>query len=53
MHAVRSLIWLSPERSSQSITYTEVDVGSQPLDYSSPNRRIREGTEEMKVFATP
>ena len=33
VHADRSLIWLSPERSCQSLTNTEVDAYSQPLDW--------------------
>jgi hypothetical protein len=32
VHADRSLIWLSPERPCQSLTNTEVDAHSQPLD---------------------
>jgi hypothetical protein len=32
VHAERSLMWLSPERPCQSLTNTEVDVHSQPLD---------------------
>jgi hypothetical protein len=32
VHAERRLIWLSPEGPCQSLTNTEVDVNSQPLD---------------------
>jgi hypothetical protein len=32
MHAERSLIWLSLERPCQSLTNTEADTRSQPLD---------------------
>jgi hypothetical protein len=32
VHAERSLIWLSPERPCLSLTNTEADVPSQPLD---------------------
>jgi hypothetical protein len=32
MLADRRLIWLSPERVCQSLTYTEADAHSQPLD---------------------
>ena len=32
VHAERSLIWVSPERPCQSLTNTEEDVSSQPLD---------------------
>jgi hypothetical protein len=34
VHANRSLIWLSPERLCQSLTNTEADVFSQPLDWA-------------------
>jgi hypothetical protein len=32
VHADMSLIWLSPERFCQSLTHTEMDACSQPLD---------------------
>jgi hypothetical protein len=32
VHAERSLIWLSPERLCQSLTNTEMDAHTQPLD---------------------
>jgi hypothetical protein len=32
VHADRSLIWLSPEKPCQSLTNTEVDAHSQPMD---------------------
>jgi hypothetical protein len=32
MHAERSVIWLSPERLCQSLTNTDADAYSQPLD---------------------
>jgi hypothetical protein len=32
VHAERSLIWLSPERTCQIMTNTEEDASSQPLD---------------------
>ena len=32
VHTKRSLIWLSPERPSQTLTFTEADASSQLLD---------------------
>jgi hypothetical protein len=32
VHAERSLIWLSPKKSCQSLTNTETDAHNQPLD---------------------
>ena len=34
VNAERSLVWLSPEKPCQSLTNTETDIRSQPLDWA-------------------
>jgi hypothetical protein len=55
MLADRSLIYLSPERLCQSLTYTDMDAHSQPLDLStgSPVEELEKGLKEPNGFATP
>jgi hypothetical protein len=48
VHAERSLIWLSPERPYQSLTNTEMDALSQPLEHWVPNRGVRERMEGVE-----
>jgi hypothetical protein len=58
VQAERILIWLSPERSCQSLTYTEVDICSQILDWAPalywvPNKGVRKRTEGVGGVCSP
>jgi hypothetical protein len=51
-----SLIWLSPERLCQSLTNTEADSLSQPLDWAQGPRwwsQTEKGLKELRVFVAP
>ena len=52
MHADWSLIQLSPERSCQSLTNTEVNASSPPLDRTLLIEELEKGLKELKGFAT-
>jgi len=54
VHAVRRRIWLSPERFSQSVTITEVNVSRKPLNWEQGPQleELEKVLKELKGLAT-